>query len=292
MRFPMLLSILMAAAVGACGQSLTHEMTGTGGTGGPELGTGGSGTGGSPSCRGQLCGASCVDTTVDSNNCGLCGHACAAGQSCSNGSCVAQLLGCRMSEPAATSEIATFTVDGGIAPLFGLYSFGASPQPIYTVADSRVNITDTIQIGASSYYQGFGIYFDGEASGSDCLDASSYTGVSFSLSGSLTGAGCSMEFAILDSEHLQSMVDPRGAGPVGSYAPQLEIPSETLTATPVTIRVPFTGIGAPAGGSPPIPIDQHKLVGVQWWMSTPLVSDGEALECVWNINLSNVSFYN
>jgi hypothetical protein len=291
MRSSALLSILMAATIGACGQPLTHDVSGTGGTGTGGTGTGGTGTGGAAPCRAQLCGGSCVDTTSDNGNCGGCGQACAAGQTCSNGSCVAQALGCQTSDPPATSEIASFSNGGGIAPWFGWSSFGNSPQPTFTMSGGGANITDTIEVGAQSYYQGFGLYFDGNASGNDCLDAGSYTGVSFSLSGSLMGTGCSMQFAIVDSEHLQSIVDPKGAGPVGSYAPQLSIAGTNLTATPVTLRVPFAGSAAPVGGSPPIPIDPYKLVGVQWWMSTPLASNGEATECVWNIDLSNVTFY-
>jgi hypothetical protein len=42
-----------------------------------------------PSCTGQqtCCGASCVDTSSDAQNCGACGQACDAGRSCSGGAC-------------------------------------------------------------------------------------------------------------------------------------------------------------------------------------------------------------
>ena len=312
MRSPVLFSILIAATIGACEQSLTHDMTGTGGTGTGRGGTGGTGTGGTePGTGGSgstcnndpcecrvagkpLCGGACVDVTSDNNNCGTCGHACAAGQTCLNGSCAAIVLGCPMSDPPASSEIATFASDGGIAPLFGVFAYGAPPEPIYTIAGGVVNVMDTVEISATNDYQGFGFYFNGNETGTDCVDASSYTGVSFLLSGSLMGMGCTMQFSINDSEHAQrtpGLIDPKAAGPQGSYAPQLSIPSAQLTATPTTIMVPFAGIGAPANGSPAIPIDPSKLVGVQWQMSTPVASDGGAAECVWNINVSNVRFY-
>ncbi len=41
MRSPVLFSILMAATVSACAQSLTPETSGSGGTGAGEVGTGG-----------------------------------------------------------------------------------------------------------------------------------------------------------------------------------------------------------------------------------------------------------
>jgi hypothetical protein len=312
MRVPALLSILVAATISACGQSLTPDMTGTGGRGTGGTGTGGMGTGGSRSCGticgggstcingscgcsvvGQeLCGGNCVDVTSDNSNCGSCGHTCASDQICSDSSCATMVLGCQRSDPPATSEIATFS--GGIAPLFGVFAYGAAPQPTYTISAGMVNVTDTIAIGATNQYQGFGIYLNGNAAGTDCVDASSYTGVSFSLSGSLTGTGCSMQFSINDSEHDQIIpggIDPKAAGPVGSYPPQLSITSAELASTAVTIKVPFAGVNVPTGGSPTTPIDPLKLVDLLWQMSTPVASDGGAAECLWNIDVSNVRFY-
>ncbi len=204
------------------------------------------------------------------------------------------VLGCQMSDPPATSEIAAFSTGAGIAPSFGLFAYGAPPQPTYTISAGMVNVMDTIEIGATGQYQGFGIYLNGNAAGTDCVDASRYTGVSFSLSGSLMGTGCAMQFAINDSEHDQiipGVIDPKAAGPAGSYPPQLSITSAELVSTAVTIEVPFAGANAPTGGSPTIPIDQFKLVGLLWQLSTPVASDGAAAECVWNINVSNVRFY-
>ena len=39
-------------------------------------------------CVGVACGTACVDLTVDSNNCGSCGHTCSPSQLCSDGACV------------------------------------------------------------------------------------------------------------------------------------------------------------------------------------------------------------
>ncbi|MBV9945289.1 MAG: hypothetical protein JOZ69_00385, partial [Myxococcales bacterium] len=48
------------------------------------------GAGCASACAGHLtlCGGSCVDTTGNSQNCGACGHACAATQSCYSGACI------------------------------------------------------------------------------------------------------------------------------------------------------------------------------------------------------------
>lgn len=63
----------------------------SGGVGGAAGGQGGLGTGGA-SCSQTLCGNSCVDTKVDSRNCGSCGHDCMEGM-CSFGKCQPVLLG-------------------------------------------------------------------------------------------------------------------------------------------------------------------------------------------------------
>ena len=39
-------------------------------------------------CGGVLCGASCIDLSADTRNCGSCGHVCASDQICTAGSCV------------------------------------------------------------------------------------------------------------------------------------------------------------------------------------------------------------
>jgi hypothetical protein len=40
----------------------------------------------------DLCGASCVETPVDSNDCGACGHVCGAGELCAHGKCGGRLI--------------------------------------------------------------------------------------------------------------------------------------------------------------------------------------------------------
>src|SRR5262245_37846227 len=69
---------------------------GQGGIGGP--GNGGAGGSVVPGCSaGQMkCGSDCKDLTSDQQNCGACGNACGAGQTCqaSQCQCTAGLLAC------------------------------------------------------------------------------------------------------------------------------------------------------------------------------------------------------
>jgi hypothetical protein len=259
------------ATVGSVGCSSSNNTTGTGGStgmGGTSSHTGGStGTGGSASGTGGAAGAT---------------------------------LGCAASDAPPSAEIADFSGgDASIQIIHGdndPFTYGDTPAPTFSITGGMLTVMDTVQIDAKNHYQGVGIYFNGNAAGTDCLDGHAYTGVQFDISGSLMGANCTMQFSINDSEHGDSSVlkadgtpnDPKAAGPKGSYSPQLAITSAQLTTASQTIKVPFTGT---SGGSPSAPVDPTKLTGVQWQMTVPLAADGGATECVWNINLANVKFY-
>ncbi len=75
----------MAILAAACTTPSTGGSPGTGGNSGTGGGTGGTGI----SCNSpqQLCGSTCVDTSSDSSNCGVCGNACSGGQTCQGSAC-------------------------------------------------------------------------------------------------------------------------------------------------------------------------------------------------------------
>jgi len=265
------------ATVGSAGCSSSNNGSGTGGskgTGGTTSGAGGTHTGGSTGTGGTSTGT---------------------------GGAAGATVGCGISDVPASADIATFaTPDGGIGSMFGTFTYGDTPKPTATPGTGMVTVMDTVQIDSKAHYQGFGIYLNGNAAGTDCVNGSSFTGIQFDLSGSLTGTGCAMVFSINDSEHADpassTPPDPKAGGAAGSYAPQLAITASQISSTVMTIKVPFTGTGSPAfsGGaaSPATAVDPTKLTGVQWQMAVPVASDGGATECVWNLNIANVKFYN
>jgi hypothetical protein len=100
-------------------------------------------------------------------------------------------------------------------------------------------------------YNGFSLYVNGPG----CVNASSYTGISFKIT-DLTGT-CPLEFGFSDSAHTLPSSDPaRGSAPAGSYA-------AGYTVTASTTSVSFATTPASAG-SPAALVDPKKLIGIQF----------------------------
>jgi hypothetical protein len=275
-----LLGILGLGALGLASIGCGSKSSGTG-TGGSN-GSGGSGNGGSSASGGSN------------------GSGGAAGAP-------APTTGCLASDPPPSEDIANFAsgaLDGGLQVMGGVFTYGDTPKPSYTLMPGSIEITNGVVVSSKNHYQGFGFYFNGNLEGTDCIDASAYTGVQFDISGSVTGDLCTVQFSINDSEHADMTVagtpaadgafqpnDPKASGPMGAYAPQLQIGS-MITSSTTTIKVPFSGTGAPTGGLPAdTPIDVNRIEGVQWQMTSPLMGDGAATECDLDITISNLKFY-
>lgn len=115
-----------------------------------------------------------------------------------------------------------------------------------------------------------------------CVDASGYSGVEFSLSGSLSG--CSLVYASIDPEHQYYR-------PEGPYPPQLPISAADVTAQPRTFRAPFHDPGIP--GNPATPTDASKLSFMQWLVIVPVGSiDGTPVPpCNGSLAIDDVKLY-
>ena len=169
----------------------------------------------------------------------------------------------------------------------GTFSYGypAGSGPRYTVVNGAWHITATTVAMASPQYWVVGIYFNGNAAGTDCIDATAFTGVKFDIAGSITGTGCSAQYATADSAHLDNAMDPKGTGDATNYAPQAAL---NVVATAQTIMMPFNGAAGPSGGSPAVGVDKSKLTGVQWQFTT---AAGGTSNCLVDITIDNVQFY-
>jgi hypothetical protein len=196
-------------------------------------------------------------------------------------------LGCQISDlPPEGSLIADFT-SAAIA-IGGTYTY-ASPSgldgPGATIENGALHITAMTMGQADTQYWGVGIYFNGNPSGTDCIDATVFTGVRFDVSGTIAGTGCTAQYSTNDSAHTSNAVDLKGSGDSTSYAPQATL---MVSSTVTTVMFPFNGTGAPTGGSPPIAVDKARLTGVQWQFTTPM---GLENSCVVDITIDNVRFF-
>jgi hypothetical protein len=251
------------ATVGSVGCS-SSSTTGTGGS----TGTGGAHTGGSTGTGG-------------SGTAGTGAVVCGTGTTTPPTAALITDFSDAAAPDGGTSKL-TFgtatTVQGGVST----FQNPASTPGTVSLSSGALAYTATVSAagtGADAYpYSGFVVYINGPA----CVDASQYTGVSFSISGNL--GTCGLVFSFNDAEHGVTADDPRFIGPSGSYAPQDNIAS-MVSATAATVQVPFTG---PSGGSPASAPDPANITGVQWQLSN---SNTATAACTGSITVDNVTFY-
>jgi len=148
------------------------------------------------------------------------------------------------------------------------------------------NLTIKIHAPATSRPQLLGTMFQFDS----CIDASAFTGVQFTISGSFSG--CSLVYGTGDVAHEDVTVSGTFAAvPAGSYVPQHRLAADELSSTPRTIKLPFTS--ADIAGNPPTPIDPAKLVFALWQFIVPVAADdGSATPpCTANVTVDDVRFY-
>ena len=198
-------------------------------------------------------------------------------------------IGCPVSEvPIGDPLIADFAnAEGGAAvlPIGGTFTYPGPGGPTTAVENGAWHVQAMTLGMQNAQYWGVGIYFNGNAAGTECVDAIHHHGVMFEISGTISGEGCSAQFAINDSQHTDNTLDPKGSGPLGAYAPQVPL---TIATVPTTVMVPFFGVGAPVGGSPAVPVDPARLTGLIWQFTT---TSGTTSSCSVDATIDNVRFF-
>jgi hypothetical protein len=221
----------------------------------------------------------------------------AGGSGTGTGGAAGATLGCAMSDPPPSATIADFSgADGGINTgglMGGISVFGSPMSPTFSTATGALKVMLNATPGAMASYPGIVVYLNGNAAGTDCVDAHTYTGVQYDLSGSVTG--CQVVYSTNDSEHGDSTTDPKkSSGPAGAYPLQLTLTTAQITTAVQTIKVPFTGTGAPTGGNPStVAFDPSKVTGVQFQFPVlaATAGDGGSANCVVNLTIDNIAFY-
>jgi hypothetical protein len=125
----------------------------------------------------------------------------------------------------------------------------------------------------------------------ECVDATAFAGLQFSISGSLSG--CTFGQATQDSAHLAYDGSSAGPGALGTGAPGA-IPNSTvltsgqITPEPQTMTLPFA---AQSDGVPATPTDKSKLTWLDWvFVVNPYIGGGPTA-CKGDLTIKDVKFY-
>jgi hypothetical protein len=162
----------------------------------------------------------------------------------------------------------------------GIFGYGGS-KPGSTIASSVDSANHTLVLSGSVVagdYAGGGLSFD------ECVNASAYTGVQFTLGG--TTGGCDLIFNVQTFDEKPAGVNQVGGCTSGCYV----FPSVKLTSTSGPMPVNFADL---KGGQL---IDatalQNEMVGLQWQFQSPSpVGDGGQPGCDGiNLTITDVSF--
>jgi hypothetical protein len=166
---------------------------------------------------------------------------------------------------------ALFIFGGGNPQGGGSYTFGA-PTPVLSLTGGTLRATLTGSTVAAATYVGFGLYFN------SCVNAATYAGVKFTLSGTMTG-GCTLMYSSNYSENAPT-TDTKGSCTAAACYPSQKM-----------ITIPASGDTSVAwaeqvGGAPVAAVNPGKLVGVQWQFTIPA-----GMSCTANLTIDNVTFY-
>jgi hypothetical protein len=197
------------------------------------------------------------------------------------------VVGCGPSNTTAAPAdglIAAFSVPGG--GVQAAVAVGpAESKPMFTT-DGELHITVNAPVISTSQVLLVDLPFPG------CVDASAFTGLQFSISGSLSG--CTFGEATQDSAHATyDGSRPTGPGAYGTGAPG-SIPNSTaltadqITPMPQTITMPFA---LQSNGVPATPTDKSQLIWIDWvFIVDPYVAGGPTA-CTADLTISDVKFY-
>jgi hypothetical protein len=174
-------------------------------------------------------------------------------------------------QPSIGGGSFTYAATGLTAPVLSL-----APAPAGSTGQAlQVAANPGLTTDPANDFSGFGLGFD------MCVDASAYTGIQFTITGSL--GNCSLTFATQFSEDNSVTDDPSfGSCTLGGNCFP---PSSNPIGTGTTV-VHFADV---FGGSPLTAVDAHALTGVQWNLSGP--TDGVSV-CSANFAVTDVTFVN
>ena len=148
--------------------------------------------------------------------------------------------------------------------------------PKATVADGALTIEIDTGMATTDYpYAYIGLGF------AACTSGSTYQGVTFNVSGTLTPETCTIQFSSVDKEH--NTATNGGTCMADSCYPSAKIFPLSSSATDVTVNfLDQTGGGADTGAAV---VDPGQLTAIQWQINIP-----KGGSCTGSIKIDNVTF--
>ena len=193
----------------------------------------------------------------------------------------------------ATPLITDFSATGAARwhPLVGggkWGTIGALSGSIFSYAPSNSTMNATVDTTSENLVLAgtvaAGDFANGGMSFDACVNTTTYTGVQFTLGGSV--AGCDLYFQVQTFDE-----KPAGSGQVGGCTTGCYVfPGTKLTSTSGVVSVPFANLSG--GQLTTEPAIANEVVGLQWQFQSPApVGDGGQLGCTGiNLTITNVSF--
>ncbi len=178
--------------------------------------------------------------------------------------------------PDAGGSVGAIEIGGAV------YAYGGPATPHFSFRGGDLEIVESAVSTSSTQYAGVGITF------ADCVDASAFRGVRFSIAGSVSG--CAMNFTATISEDTYNdgttNSDPQGACTLGlldCYSPLVDLTG--LSSAPQTISFAWPAF---MYGMPDQSIDPTKITGVGW---TFAIAAGPSGTCEADVTIGDVSFF-
>jgi hypothetical protein len=200
---------------------------------------------------------------------------------CDDGS-DASTRGCTASNTTAAPAdgvITAFSVPGS-GVLSEFVGAPASSAPAFT-ADGTLHITVNAPLLSTAQILLVDFPFP------KCVDATAFTGVQFSISGTLSG--CRFAQSTQDSAHqTPSAVSPYGTGVAGVHPHATVVTADQITPAAQTVKVPFA---AQMGGIPATPTDTSKITWLDWVFAVDPYTAGGPTACKGDLIIADVRFY-
>jgi hypothetical protein len=184
----------------------------------------------------------------------------------------------------AVPTSATITDFGSTTQVSSPYKGADTGLTVPTVDTSGGKLVVTVDTGSPTTqypYAYVGLPFNA------CVDASSYTGVKFNISGTLN-AGCTIQFSAVDKEHST----PGNGGTCTAANCYASSKIFTLPSTDTDVSVAFADQTGGGADSTAAAVDPTEILNVQWQLNVPVaVGDAGGGGCQGSFTVNSVSFY-